>query len=86
MLQPYVYALTYASSVATFPEAIFVLAACLLYAVVFFLSRISPSEEDIALVHTPRIGQEVMSPSTSGGYAYQSIADIEDEGDGAPRK
>jgi len=50
IIQPYIYALTYASTVAVFPEAIFVLAACLLFSVVFFLSRISPAQDDIFIL------------------------------------
>ncbi|KAF8968173.1 major facilitator superfamily domain-containing protein [Flammula alnicola] len=77
IVSPYIYALTYGSSVANFPEAIFVLAACLLYAVVFFLSRISPAEEDIALVNTPRIGEEVDVRE----FTYQAISESNDEDD-----
>ncbi|KAF9565255.1 MFS general substrate transporter [Agrocybe pediades] len=84
IVSPSIYALTYASTVANFPEAIFVLGACLLYAVVFFLSRISPAEEDIALVHTPRIG-EGHSRSPTSEYGYQAIPSIDAEASTNPR-
>jgi len=86
IVSPYIYALTYASTVANFPEAIFVLAACLLSSVVFFLSRISPEEEDIALVHTPRIGEDFGSRSPTREYTYQSISDVDDEVTESPRR
>jgi len=50
--------LTYASTVAVFPEAIFVLAACLLFSVVFFLSQISPAEEDIIILEASEQASE----------------------------
>ncbi|PPQ67486.1 hypothetical protein CVT25_006027 [Psilocybe cyanescens] len=86
IVSPYIYALTYGSSVVNFPEAIFVLAACLLYAVVFFLSRISPSEEDIALVHTPVIGEGYRARSPSDNYVYQPITEGENDPIGSPRR
>lgn len=39
--------MVYASTVARYPEAIFVVAACLLFLAVFCLSGISPDEKDI---------------------------------------
>ncbi len=68
--QPYIYALTYASSVARFPEAIFVLAACLLFLVVLFLSQISSAEDKIVVSD---------SPDHHGQYAYQALSTDEDE-------
>ncbi|KAF8149882.1 major facilitator superfamily domain-containing protein [Crassisporium funariophilum] len=79
IVSPYVYALTYASTVANFPEAIFVLAACLLFSVVFFIGRVSPSEEDISLTLRPRSGEGRRSRSPTGDYGYQSISDSNEE-------
>jgi hypothetical protein len=45
--QPYIYASMYAATVVSYPEAIFVIAACLLSLAVLCLSRISPAEKDI---------------------------------------
>ncbi|KAF8907370.1 major facilitator superfamily domain-containing protein [Gymnopilus junonius] len=80
IVSPSIYALTYGSSVAYYPEAIFALAACILYSVVFFLSRINPAEEDIALVHTPIIGENYRSRSPSTrDYMYQTVSNDEDD-------
>ncbi|KAG6813398.1 hypothetical protein H0H92_011376 [Tricholoma furcatifolium] len=47
IVSPYIYALTYGSTVAYFPKAIFVLAAGLLATVVFLLSGLSTRTEDV---------------------------------------
>lgn len=69
--QPYIYALTYASSVSRFREAIFVLAACLLFLVVLFLSQISSTEDKI-VVHDP-------SDQVGDQYTYEALSTNEDE-------
>ncbi|KAJ2915193.1 hypothetical protein MD484_g5221, partial [Candolleomyces efflorescens] len=51
IISPSIYALTYSRSVASFPEAIFVLAASLLFSGVLLLSRVRPVESDIAEIH-----------------------------------
>lgn len=79
IVSPYIYALTYGSSVARYPEAIFVLAACLLFGVVFCLGRVSPDEEDISLVQTQRNGEDSGSGSLAREYAYQSISESDDD-------
>ncbi|TFK27512.1 hypothetical protein FA15DRAFT_635667 [Coprinopsis marcescibilis] len=67
IISPGLYALTYSKSVGSFPEAIFVLAACLLLSATFLLSRVRPVESDIALVHTP-------SRSSRVSFEYQAVA------------
>jgi len=77
IVSPYIYALTYSSSVAHYPEAIFILAACLLFSVVFCLGRISPVEGDIELGYTPRRWED-SSPGSST-RAYQPISESNDD-------
>ncbi|KAG6849781.1 hypothetical protein H0H93_005166 [Arthromyces matolae] len=50
IINPYIYALTYGATVATFPQAIFVLTAVLLFSAVFLLTGISSKAEDV-IVH-----------------------------------
>lgn len=60
--------MTYSLTVAHFPQAIFVLAAVLLFAAVFLLAKIHPKEGDILLDHTERM-DDAESPSTPlNGY------------------
>jgi hypothetical protein len=79
IVSPYIYALTYGSSVAHYPEAIFILAACLLFSAVFCLGQVSPSEEDIALFHTPRIGEGSRPGSPARDYAYEPLSQSTDD-------
>ncbi|TFK40416.1 major facilitator superfamily domain-containing protein [Crucibulum laeve] len=85
ILSPYIYALTYGSTVAYFPQAIFVFAAALLFFVVGLLSRVHPVEEDISnqMVHTPQVGDEEFSqPLTRGSISYESVPDSPSGPDG----
>lgn len=66
ILSPYIYALTYSSTVANFPQAIFVLAACLLFSAVALLNRVQPIEGEVA--EHERSTTEVV---------YRSIPDVE---------
>jgi len=79
IVSPYIYALTYGSSVAHYPEAIFILAACLLFSAVFCLGQVSSSEEDIALFHTPRIGEDSRPGSSARDYAYEPLSQSTDD-------
>lgn len=65
-ISPYIYALTYSSTVANFPQAIFVLAACLLFSAVALLNRVQPIEGEVA-EHEPSTTEVV----------YRSIPDVE---------
>jgi len=78
IVSPYIYALTYGSSVAHYPEAIFILAACILFFVVLCLAAVSPAAEDIALVHTPWIVEDSRPGSSARNYAYQPITESND--------
>jgi hypothetical protein len=73
--QPYIYAYTYASSVARFPEAIFVLGACLLFLVVLFLSQISIAEDKIVVYDSP----DQRTGRNHDQYTYQALSTNEDE-------
>ncbi|KAJ3534373.1 hypothetical protein NMY22_g6953 [Coprinellus aureogranulatus] len=86
IISPYIYALTYSSSVANFPEGIFVLAACLLFSSVLCLSRVRPDENEIALIHShSRRSSFERSPSVhrrsrhlSGSYSYDAVPMYDD--------
>ncbi|CAA7267114.1 unnamed protein product [Cyclocybe aegerita] len=79
IISPTVYAVTYGRSVANYPEAIFALAACILFSVVLFLSRVSPAAEDIALALTPRIGEERRTRSIAQDYSYEALPENSDD-------
>ncbi|KAJ3514068.1 hypothetical protein NLJ89_g2588 [Agrocybe chaxingu] len=81
IISPTVYAVTYGKSVANYPEAIFALAACILFSVVLFLSQVSPAEEDIALALTPRIGEGRRSRSIAQDYSYEALPENSDDED-----
>ncbi|KAF9532510.1 major facilitator superfamily domain-containing protein [Crepidotus variabilis] len=72
IVSPYVYALTYGATVARFPEAIFVLAFCFLFSVVFLLTQLDVAEEKIVAVDDA----DPAGPSrrNSNNYTYQSLA------------
>ncbi|KAG6842323.1 hypothetical protein C0991_010612 [Blastosporella zonata] len=53
ILSPYIYALIYSSTVASFPKAIFVLAAALLSTAVLLLSGVSARTEDVVIHEEP---------------------------------
>ncbi|KAF5327010.1 hypothetical protein D9619_004881 [Psilocybe cf. subviscida] len=86
IVSPSIYALTYGRTVASYPEAIFVLAAALLFAVVFFLSRVSALEEDVTLDESvAAVGGGRARESGEGSvrardYAYQAVVpeDVEE--------
>ncbi|PFH53013.1 hypothetical protein AMATHDRAFT_55923 [Amanita thiersii Skay4041] len=61
VISPYIYALTYATTVAYFPQAIFVLAAALIGSSVMLLTFVRPAVSDIALVHASPIAEEERS-------------------------
>ncbi|KAF8638310.1 hypothetical protein AX17_002330 [Amanita inopinata Kibby_2008] len=65
IISPYIYAMTYAATVAYFPAAIFVLASMLLGSSVILLTGVRPSVKDIALVHSARAAEEDGSSYTS---------------------
>lgn len=61
--------MTYSSTVAHFPQAIFVLGAALLFAAVFLLAKIHPTEGDILLERTGGMDDAESCPSTPlNGY------------------
>lgn len=83
IISPYIYAGTYSKTVATFPEAIFVLAACLLFTAVLLLSRVSPDENEIAGIHS-RAGSRRLSVDgrhLSASYSYDAIPAYEENRD-----
>jgi hypothetical protein len=79
IVSPYIYALTYSSYVAQYPESIFILAACLLFSVVFCLGRVSPAEGegDIELGYTSRRRED--SRPVSSTRAYRPISESNDD-------
>ncbi|PPQ71192.1 hypothetical protein CVT24_010010 [Panaeolus cyanescens] len=76
VVSPYIYALTYGSTVAHFPEAIFVLASCLLFSVVILLSGISTDTKDI-VVNDPRSLEE--NNPNAPEYSYGALASEDDD-------
>lgn len=83
IFSPSIYALTYSKTVSSFPEAIFVLAAVLLFSAVFLLSRVQPDEEEVAYAHA----HSRQSTARLSHYDYESIATTDetavDDDDGA---
>jgi hypothetical protein len=65
---------TYSKTVKTFPEAIFVLAAFLLFSAVLLLSRVQPDEEEVAHAHA----HSRQSTARLSHYDYESIATTEE--------
>lgn len=66
---------------ASFPEAIFVLAACLLFSAVLLLSRVRPVASDIAKVHGPGSRLSIAEghrSRLSGSYDYDAIPTFEE--------
>ncbi|KAF8627018.1 hypothetical protein AX15_004599 [Amanita polypyramis BW_CC] len=58
VISPYIFATTYASTVAYFPQAIFVLAVILIFISFMLLTFVRPSLKDIELVHATRTAEE----------------------------
>ncbi|KAF5342541.1 hypothetical protein D9611_001959 [Ephemerocybe angulata] len=87
IISPSIYAGTYSRTVGSFPEAIFVLAACLLFSAVLFLSRVQADENEIEMIHgnassrSRRTSVDERRPF-SGSYDYDAIPAYE-EGHGS---
>ncbi|KAH0585164.1 hypothetical protein H2248_008420 [Termitomyces sp. 'cryptogamus'] len=65
IINPYIYALTYSSTVAYFPKAIFVLATALLSSAVLLLTGVSSRTEDVVIRERPPEDDEYSSGSGS---------------------
>ncbi|RXW17588.1 hypothetical protein EST38_g8265 [Candolleomyces aberdarensis] len=84
IISPSIYALTYSRTVASFPEAIFVLAACLLFSAVLLLSRVRPLASDIEKTHNPGSRISVTESDRrrmSVSYDYDAVPNF-DPGEG----
>ncbi|KAF9048410.1 major facilitator superfamily domain-containing protein [Panaeolus papilionaceus] len=75
VVSPYIYALTYGSSVAHFPEAIFVLAACLLFGAVLLLGGLSTDVKDIA----DQENRSMEESNRTSDYTYGTVATEDDD-------
>ncbi|KAF8338326.1 major facilitator superfamily domain-containing protein [Amanita rubescens] len=58
---PYIFSTTYATTVAYFPQAIFLLTTSLIYTAIILLAFVRPSLKDIELVHATRAAEEESS-------------------------
>ncbi|EAU83084.2 hypothetical protein CC1G_11168 [Coprinopsis cinerea okayama7 len=69
-ISPTIYAFTYRHTVATYPEGIFALAACLLFSTVLLLNGVSFTESEVAQNHATE-------PSSASNYDYEAVSTTE---------
>lgn len=84
IISPWLYALTYSKTVASYPEGIFVLAACLLFSAVLLLSRVKPDVDEIAVAHSRTPGERAAMATSN--YDYEAISTADDDIDEDERR
>jgi len=75
IISPTIYATIYGATVASFPQAIFVMAACLLFTIVALLFRVWPSVTSYSVAHSGNAADR--DPvDVEGGLDYPDSLDV----------